>query len=178
METQLLNDDSKLATAPPAMIDSMVEDPLPTAPVEQTGSLLSRPIIAYPNLESMQNIEAIATRPKAIRTPNDRIILKPFTHHQLKEFYANEHLKAAQTFECEFIGAELGSNYKDHILYELLAKYSKSRYNLKVNLMDLENFKQSFQQHRDTVWLIENRTVQYSGICKDGVCVNKSENYE
>lgn len=163
------------------MMTESAEEPKPTAPVEQTQIVLvshRHPAVVYPNLESMKNIEAIATRPESLRTPNERIILKPFTQIQLNEFYTNANLPLAQSFEQEFIDNELSSNYKDHILYDLLMKYSKSRYNLRINLMDLQNFKKYYQENCDDIWTIEKRTINYSGTCQDNVCVNAKEIYE
>lgn len=133
--------------------------------------------IQYPSLLEMANIE-----PKTIsglqQSEKQRIILKPFTASQLNELYFNPEIKSAESFEMEFISAELSGSYIAHPLYDLIKKYSQSRYNLKINRMDLQGYIVAFQQNSQEVWTIENRIKTYDGTCQDMERIRKYENYE
>lgn len=112
-------------------------------------------------------------------TPTDgRIVLQPFTSAQLKELYDNPELRAADAFEADFIGNELSSPHRSHPLHDLIKKYSQSRYNLKVNMLDLQGFIRAFQENSQKLWIIENRITSYEGNCADGERVRKNELYE
>lgn len=130
--------------------------------------------LLYPNL-SMQKLDLVGN---LIQKSKERIILKPFTSEQLKELYNNPELIAAESFEGEFINTELNNIYKDHQLYELIKKYSHSRYNLKVNMLDLHGYIKCFQENSQKVWTIENRLQSYEGVCSDGERIRKFERYE
>lgn len=145
---------------------------IPSAPVideptEQTTS--SRTL--YPVLSELETIRANSSMV-------ERIILQPFTSVQLKEFYHNPEVVLAECFETDFISNELNNSYKDHPLFDLIKKYSHSRYNLKVNMMDLQDYIKSFQQNSQNVWMIENRINSYEGVCNDGERIRKNELYE
>lgn len=130
--------------------------------------------IQYPNLNEMHRLEE-----KAHNYMNkQRSILRPFTKKQLKELYQNPEIVLAETFEEEFISNELHFAYREHQLYELLKKFSQSRYNIKINSVDLQGFVKAFQTNSSNVWNIENRTKSFSNVCKDGVSVQKYVNYE
>lgn len=125
----------------------------------------------YPNLINIQSLD-LAHRTK------ERIILQPFTNEQLKELYFNPELQTAEAFESEFINTELNNTHKEHPLYELIKKYSHSRYNLKVNMLDLHGYIKGFQENAQKVWIIENRITTYEGVCTDGERIRKNELYE
>lgn len=131
--------------------------------------------LLYPNLESMQSHEFEAN---LVQSTEKRIILQPFTYEQLKELYNNPESTLADSFETNFINTELNNSHKDHSLYELLKKYSHSRYNLKVNMLDLHGYIKCFQENSQKVWIIENRITSYEGVCADGERVRKNELYE
>lgn len=128
----------------------------------------------YPNL----TMQSFSSAGKQMQVSKERIVLKPFTNEQLKELYNNPELFMAEPFESEFINTELNNTYKDHYLYELIKKYSHSRYNLKVNMLDLHGYIKCFQENSQKVWIIENRITSYEGVCSDGERVRKNELYE
>lgn len=126
--------------------------------------------LLYPKLADMTGT--------AIASSSERITLQPFTNEQLKELYHNPELHMADAFEIDFINTELNNTHKDHPLHELLKKYSRSRYNLKVNMLDLHAYIKCFQENAQKVWIIENRITSYEGICADGERARKNELYE
>lgn len=132
--------------------------------------------LLYPNLHRMESIgQAISS---AQEQTKQQIVLQPFTDEQLKELYNNPELVMAEAFESDFISTELNSTHKDHPLYELIKKYSHSRYNLKVNMLDLHAYIKCFQENSQKVWIIENRITTYEGVCADGERIRKNELYE
>lgn len=156
-------------------LDLLPKVAVPSAPaIEDLEVKQSPPHLMYPNLDTIQSFELAAN---AMRT-KERIILQPFTNEQLKELYSNPELQTAEVFESEFINTELNSTYKDHPLYELIKKYSHSRYNLKVNMLDLHGYINGFQENSQKVWIIENRITTYEGVCTDGERIRKNELYE
>lgn len=167
----------KEETAPPldtvqAQENQIIEEePVPVAPsapaIEEDEPLQN---LLYPNLHSV--------KANSIQQTKERIILKPFTNDQLKELYNNPELILAETFESDFINTELNNTHKDHPLFELIKKYSHSRYNLKVNMLDLHAYIKCFQENSQKVWIIENRITTYEGVCADGERIRKNELYE
>lgn len=144
----------------------------PSAPVIEEPIEKTTPTkMMYPDLKKL---ETIRTNSLTV----ERIILQPFTSVQLKEFYSNPEVVLAERFETDFINNELNNPYKDHPLFDLIKKYSQSRYNLKVNMMDLQDYIKSFQQNSQNVWIIENRINSYEGVCNDGEKIRKNELYE
>lgn len=133
--------------------------------------------VQYPDLASMQKQEEKTQSGLRMR-PKERILLKPFNERQLKELYHNPQLVLADEFESEFISTELNCTYKDHPLFEQLKRYSQSRYNLKINMLDLHSFKRSFEENSSKVWKIERRELRYNGTCADGERIFKTEFYE
>lgn len=128
----------------------------------------------YPTLKNL----AASTFTQLNVSTKDRIIMQPFTSVQLQELYHNPEAILAEHFETDFIDNELSSSYKSHPLYDLIKKYSQSRYNLKVNMLDLQDFIKSFQQNSQNVWIMENRITSYEGVCNDGERIRKNELYE
>lgn len=151
-----------------------VEIVAPSAPMLEELTTETRAIStnAYPDL---QNLQLFATISDAT---TDRIILQPFTNAQLKELYHNPEMHLAEAFEIDFIDTELNNPNKSHPLYELIKKYSQSRYNLKVNMLDLQGFIRASQETSQKLWIIENRITSYEGNCADGERVRKNELYE
>lgn len=131
--------------------------------------------LLYPNL---QNVQSVGMAMNFLNATKERIILQPFTNAQLKELYNNPELMLAETFEADFINTELNNTHKDHPLFELIKKYSHSRYNLKVNTLDLHSYIKCFQENSQKVWIIENRITSYEGVCGDGERIRKNELYE
>lgn len=125
----------------------------------------------------MKKIEPI-TVPGMSQRQKESLVLTPFNEEQLRELYHNPELRLAETFETEFINNELSCTYKEHPLYDLIKKYSQIRYNLKINMLDLQGFIKSFQQNSKNVWIMENRIMNYEGTCKDGIKCKKTEPYE
>lgn len=141
---------------------------IPSAPViEQTTPSK----MLYPDLRKLETIRVNSSTV-------ERINLRPFTRDQHKEFYHNPEVVLAECFETDFISNELNNPYKDHPFFDLIKKYSQSRYDLKVNTMDLHNYIKSFQQNSQNVWIIENRITSYEGVCNDGERIRKNELYE
>lgn len=133
--------------------------------------------VQYPNLHEMSRIEP-ATMSGLHQSGQQRIVLKPFNETQLKELYHNPELVMAERFEADFIGNELNCAYKEHPLYELIKKYSQSRYNLKINMLDLQNYIKTVQVSLEDVWKISMQTINFEGVCQDNERVIKSERYE
>lgn len=157
------------APSAPAIDDIDDQQPFTASPKQSAKPL-------YPKLADTQSAHALSTR--VISRTHERIILQPFTNEQLKELYHNPELYMADAFETDFISAELNNAHKDHPLYELLKKYSHSRYNLKVNMLDLHAYIKCFQENAQKVWIIENRITSYDGVCADGERIRKNESYE
>lgn len=162
------------AIAPAIEQDNIVA---PSAPMfddlEETVAEQTKPSNAYPDLEHLISSTTISEA-----TAIERIILQPFTSAQLKELYHNPELHAADAFEVDFIGNELNNPHRNHPLHDLIKKYSQSRYNLKVNMLDLQGFIRAFQENSQKLWIIENRITSYEGNCADGERVRKNELYE
>lgn len=133
--------------------------------------------VQYPNLQEMSKLEP-AVMSGLHRTSQQRIILKPFNEIQLKELYHNPESVLAERFEAEFIGNELSCAYKEHPLYELIKKYSQSRYNLKINMLDLQTYIKTVQVNLEDVWKISMQTITFEGVCLDNERVQKHERYE
>lgn len=167
------SEDTVPISAPSAPVIDDIEDELPSKLANQTqhASLL------YPKLAGMLQTGHDMTL-NAVSRPSERITLKPFTSEQLKELYHNPELYMAEAFEIDFINTELNNTHKDHPLHELLKKYSHSRYNLKVNMLDLHAYIKCFQENSQKVWIIENRVTSYEGVCTDGERIRKNELYE
>lgn len=178
-------------------VDKSEQNDTNTAPIEQTSDIPteqqaeivspSAPMLdeeeleneaqpktmnAYPDLQQLQQM---ATKSDATI---DRIVLQPFSNAQLKELYHNPEMHLADTFEVDFINNELSNPHKSHPLHELIKKYSQSRYNLKVNMLDLQGFIRAFQENSQKLWIMENRITSYEGNCADGERVRKNELYE
>lgn len=178
-ETAETNDDTK-ATIPVATDQIKCEDfaaNAPTAPsIEDFDVTAADHLVAnkmYPNLQFLHS--NLSANPSLTK---DRITLQPFTSEQLRELYHNPELQMAETFEMDFINTELNNTHKDHSLYELIKKYSHSRYNLKVNMLDLHGYIKCFQDNSQKVWIIKNQFTSYEGVCADGERVRKNELYE
>lgn len=153
-----------LAPSAPAIED--VDEPQIDQPLQN---------LLYPNL---QNVQSLGQAINLVQLTKERIILQPFTNEQLKELYHNPESVLAEAFEAEFINTELNNTHKDYPLYELIKKYSHSRYNLKVNMLDLHAYIKCFQENSQKVWIIENRITTYEGVCADGERIRKNEIYE
>lgn len=163
------NDITTTETAPSAPSAPEIEG---DNDMPQMTQLSANPM--YPNLKSIQSFDLAAH----LQYTKERIHMRPFTFDQLKELYHNPELHMADAFETDFINTELGNTHKDHPLYELIRKYSHSRYNLKVNMLDLHGYIKCFQENAQKVWIIENRITSYEGVCADGERVRKNELYE
>lgn len=146
----------------------------PSAPEESLPTITN---ISYPKLIDVNAFEAELSAPIEIENVTPLIKCKPFNKEQLKELYCNPEIPMAELFENEFINAELQSNHRDHPLYDLLMKYSKSRYNLLINHVDMHNIKKSIPDDTTEFWTIESRNIRYSGKCMDGTVVNGTEYY-
>lgn len=149
----------------------------PSAPAIEDMPEVDQPLekLLYPNLKNAQLNNV--TVHSALKS-NERLILQPFSKSQLIELYSNPELYLAEAFEADFINTELNNTYKDHPLHELIKKYSHSRYNLKVNMLDLHGYIKCFQENAHQVWIIENRITTYEGVCADAERVRKNELYE
>lgn len=166
---------------PEVKIEEEVKPTAPSAPAIEDVSIATceqtKPIIQYPDLKEMRKTEPNTVSALHQRQP-EIIQLKPFNEEQLRELYHNPELRLAETFETEFINNELSCTYKEHPLYDLIKKYSQIRYNLKINMLDLQGYIKAFQQNSKNVWVMENRVMSYEGTCKDGIKCRKSEPYE
>lgn len=139
---------------------------------------LSKPKhVQYPNLHEMSRVEP-NTLSGLQQSIHQRVVMKPFNESQLKELYHNPELMMAERYEADFISNELNGAYKEHPLYELIKKYSQSRYNLKMNMLDLQNYIKMVQVNLEDVWKISTQTIFFEGVCLDNERVQKSERYE
>lgn len=161
---------STVAIPSAPVIDDIEEEPSSSTAATAPAQLLHRANVLYPKLADMTINPTVSSK--------ERITLQPFTNEQLKELYHNPELHMADAFENDFINTELNNTHKDHPLHELLKKYSRSRYNLKVNMLDLHAYIKCFQENAQKVWIIENRITSYEGICADGERARKNEVYE
>lgn len=164
------------------MESKIVAEPIqPSAPhiddLTVTTELTMPKNVQYPTLHEMSRLEP-ATISGLHQSGRQRIILQPFNEIQLKELYHNPELMLAERFETDFIGNELNCAYKEHPLYELIKKYSQSRYNLKMNMLDLQNYIKIVQVNLEDVWKISNLTINFEGVCLDNERVQKTERYE
>lgn len=177
-----IDEDLSSASAPPPIeeesiaCETIVEPIQPSAPlmddVTTPESVANPKPIQYPNLKELS--QSIMQQP-AIQ---QRIILQPFNDEKLKELYKNPELELAERFEVDFISTELKCMYKEHPLYELLKKYSQSRYNLKINMLDLQNYVKLVQVNVEDVWQIASQFVTFEGTCQDNERCTKIERYE
>lgn len=157
--------------------EAEIETEIPSAPEESLSIAANlTTAVCYPKLASVVDFEAELS---TVENENISALLKckPFSKEQLKELYSNPEILMAESFENEFITAELQANHRDNTLYDLLMKYSKSRYNLMINNIDMHNLKQSIPDDTSKFWKIESRSVKYSGKCMDGTVVNGNEFY-
>lgn len=168
-EEKVASDDQLEILTPSAPSAPVIED----FDVSQSEKTL--PKVLYPNLLGVHSMEMAVTLANSLK---ERIILQPFTNTQLKDLYHNPEILLAESFEADFINTELNTTYKEHPLHELIKKYSQSRYNLKVNMLDLQSFIKAFQENSLKVWIIENRITSYEGACADGERIRKNELYE
>lgn len=168
----------EIQTEVPTIVDVEVPAELsaeiPSAPEESLPAMTD---IRYPKLIAVDAFEVELSAPVGREAMATGIKCKPFSTEQLKELYCNPEIPMAESFENEFIRAELQSNHRDHPLYDLLIKYSKSRYNLMINHVDMQNIQKTIPDDTSQFWNIESRNVRYSGKCKDGTVVNGSEFY-
>lgn len=157
-------------------VQADIQIELPSAPEESLSTTVN---IRYPKLDNVADFvaELSATVPVEMEAVTPLLKCKPFNKEELKELYCNLEIPMAELFENEFINAELQSNHRDHSLYDLLMKYSKSRYNLMINHIDIQNIKKSIPDDTTKFWTIESRNVRYSGKCMDGTVVNGNEYY-
>lgn len=152
-----------------------IQTEIPSAPEE---SLSTTTNIRYPKLINVVDFEAELSAPVEVESVAAPLLkCKPFNKEQLTELYCNPEIPMAELFENEFINAELQSNHREHTLYDLLMKYSKSRYNLMINHIDMQNIKKSIPDDTTNFWKIESRNIRYSGKCMDGTVVNGNESY-
>lgn len=135
--------------------------------------------VSYPDLESVRNLtEQLTSVPKTIQLEDTK--LKPFTETQMQQLYSNAQLKEIEKFEIEFITKELKENQKqtDHILYQLLRKYARSRTNLKTNLCSINTLKRDCNNNYKKIWSIERKFVYRSGSCDKGHSVKVMHKFE
>lgn len=135
--------------------------------------------VSYPDLESVRNLtEQLTSVPKTIQLEETK--LKPFTETQMQQLYSNAQLKEIEKFEIEFITKELKENQKqtDHILYQLLRKYARSRTNLKTNLCSINTLKRDCNNNYKKIWSIERKFVYRSGSCDKGHSVKVMHKFE
>lgn len=175
VETTEMTATAPVETTPNEKVDITSKAPSAPAFEDFDASEVEQPLtnLVYPNLKVLHSDLA----GNLFRT-KERIILQPFTNEQLKELYQNPELHMAEAFETDFINTELNNLHKDHPLFELIKKYSHSRYNLKVNMLDLHGYIKCFQDNSQKVWIIENRITSYEGVCADGERIRKNELYE
>lgn len=164
-------------------VNTTVAEVSPTAPAiedfpETEPTHMEQPMakLLYPNLANIQQVHGLVGN--LVNSSKERIVLRPFTKEQLIELYKNPELALAEEFETDFINTELNNTHKEHPLHELIKKYSHSRYNLKVNMLDLQGYIKYFQENSQKVWIIENRIKTYEGVCADGERVRKNELFE
>ena len=82
-------------------------------------------------------------------------------------------------FEDEFNDKELKNNLvENHMLYQLLKKYSKSRAKLKLNLLNLNQYKKKCNLQYKKIWRIEHKKAYGNGFCKCGSAVRGHHDYE
>lgn len=165
----------EVSTEIPIAFQMEIPIEMPSAPEE---SLSIATNIRYPKLIGVDEFQAELSAPvEHVEHEAPQMKCRPLNTEQLKELYCSPEIQMAETFENEFINAELQSNHRDHPLYDLLMKYSKSRYNLMINHIDMQSINKSIPDDVSKFWTIESRNIRYSGKCQDGTVVNGSEYY-
>lgn len=156
------------------------ENFLPSAPaIENTGNATKQfEIISYPDLNKMRILEQENNIPKIIPKVLE-IHLEPFNEDELKQFYENPELKLAEKFQDEFIEAELDSNVLvTHILYDLLAKYSKYRSSIKTIDFNLTSCIKECQSKQNASWEFKENTIRRKSKCGDNELLQSHQTYK
>lgn len=147
---------------------------VPKQELKPTAAMQS---VQYPNLSEFQR-QQTKTFARQNEQQKQRTILRPYTKKELDSLYRNPELEQAEVLETAFISYELSFAYREHPLYELLRKYAQSNYNIRLNNIDWQGYKNAFKTSLNDVWTIEKRSMSYRGVCADNVSVEKSLNYE
>lgn len=155
---------------------------VPSAPAIEIPQLFSNAIDSipklsfYPDLEKMHEVE----KNTKITYMAEQILLKPFTKLQLQELYNNVELKLSHQFEKEFIDTELSETFRgyNHILYNLLIKYSKTRHALRVNLVEINTYKRECEENYNNLWKMVKDRTSCTKQCADGISVTSKQEYE
>ena len=111
-----------------------------------------------------------------ILSPNQ---IQPLSPLQREQLYSNKQIRLMDMFQDEFNDKELKNNLiENHILYQLLKRYSKSRAKLKLNLLNLNQFKKKCNLQYKKIWRIEHKKSYGNGFCKCGSAVSGHHDYE
>lgn len=149
-------------------------DVLPAVSISHSSARISKTSVLYPSLEQTQ-ADLLSFSNSSVRQAAK---IKPFTFVQLNALYTNPEIECAQSFERDFIHNELKANDNKHPLFELLSKYSRCRYALRMNRLDVDSMRKGLEKDTPSLWKREKKTVKYQATCADGVVVHASESYE
>lgn len=131
--------------------------------------------LLYPDLKEIKQAPVTLISEK-ILSPNQ---IQPFSPLQREQLYSNNQIRLMDMFEDEFNDKELKNNLvENHMLYQLLKKYSKSRAKLKLNLLNLNQYKKKCNLQYKTIWRIEQKKAYGNGFCKCGSAVRGHHDYE
>lgn len=129
----------------------------------------------YPDLNEIKHAPVTLISEK-ILSPNQ---IQPFSPLQREQLYSNNQIRLMDMFEDEFNDKELKNNVvENHMLYQLLKKYSKSRAKLKLNLLNLNQIKKKCNLQYKKIWRIDNKKAYGTGFCKCGSAVRGTHDYE
>lgn len=155
----------------PQSIPLPIQEQVPSAPVFDEPPLqvlCSAPTLlpkyALPALSELQKLHQINAYFVNIAG------LKPLSEAELKDLYYNPYLAEAESLENEFVENELHREVRSekHVLYELLTKYARSRHNLKLTILDINEARVAKHKQFGKLWTESKERVRIYAKCNDG----------
>lgn len=115
---------------------------------------------------------------KPIEEPVFTPSIKAYTEQQLSSLYRNEELQLLKQFTDQFIEAELrGATAKQHLLYDLLTNYLKSRSKIIGINLEIEQLRKEYGEKHSLLWNLESSVISGRGECQDGTTVMATHTY-
>ncbi|XP_055908978.1 ectopic P granules protein 5 homolog isoform X2 [Eupeodes corollae] len=138
--------------------------------------------VKYPDLSSMSRVQTHPEvfyqtyKPSSSASAISR--LKPFTTEQLREIYYCQDIEMVKQFELEFLMNSLLENTDSDPFYVLLLKYLNLQGKLVMNQSDLAEKRKRFNESKDDIWTIIERSATGKGVCGDGNTVSYTKIHE
>lgn len=170
----------------PESILLQLQEQVPSAPVFDEAPLLIQPNVSSAVATAPSFASAIDTAMsdmQKINRMNDYFVniakMKPLTGTELDELYCNPFTRETEMVEQDFVEVELHREHlsEKHILYELLLKYARSRQNIKINLLDINEAKVNAKKLYSQLWVESTQCVKGSKKCQDNVRCNVQHYY-